>query len=506
MNVIDTSEKNEALAAWDETTRVGPLSFDELSLRRYGYRIMDEVAAYLSSIVERPVWQPMPESVREEILMQELPRQGHPFEETLGFLRELILPYPQGNGHPRFAGWINSAPAHAAILMKPLAAAMNPNCGIGDHAGQELERRTVQWLMELCGFPVEGSACVFVSGGSEAQFTCLQAARYWAAQQDGWDIRKEGLQGAHPPFVLYQSDQGHFSIRRSIEAMGLGSDAIHIVPSTPTYQMDVQQLARRIAEDRAAGMRPFCVVASAGTVETGAIDPLAELADLCEEQGLWLHVDGCYGAVGILDERAAPLYKGIERVDSLATDQHKWLSVPIDCGCALVRHGEVLHDTFRLKPPGEDEHEYWMSEFTLQRTRRFRALDVWTVLRTAGREGLARAITGNIAMARLLAELIEADPALELVASGPLSIVRFRYVPPAFKDEPRLLDRMNRELAREIQRRGRAFFTSTRFQNKEVLRACLVNYMTNEADIYAMFDEILRAGEYLLSLYGERSK
>lgn len=501
MKAIETTEKN----ARDEAGHVGQLSFDEPSLRRYGYQVMDEVAAYLSGIAERPVWQAMPESVRVEILAQELPQQGYSFEQTLAFLRELILPYPQGNGHPRFAGWINSAPAHAAIVMKPLAAAMNPNCGIGDHAGQELERCTVQWLMELCGFPVEGSAGVFVSGGSEAQFTCLQAARYWAAQQDGWDIRKEGLQAAHPPFVLYQSDQGHFSIRRSVEAMGLGSNAIHIVPSTPDYQMDVPQLARRIAEDRVAGMRPFCVVASAGTVETGAIDPLAELADLCEQQGLWLHVDGCYGAVGILDEQVAPLYKGIERVDSLATDQHKWLSVPIDCGCALVRHGEVLHNTFRLTPPGEDEHECWMSEFTLQRTRRFRALDVWTVLRTAGRDGLARAITGNIEMALLLARLIEAEPTLELVANGPLSIVRFRYVPPALKDEPRLFDSLNRELAREIQRRGKAFFTSTRFQNKEVLRACLVNYLTNETDIYAMFDEILRAGASLLLRYGERS-
>src|SRR5579875_1568178 len=324
------------------------LAFEPERLRRYGDLVLEELERYLSGIAERPVWQPLPAEVRAHIRNQALPEQGQAFEETLAYLREMILPYPQGNGHPRFAGWINSAPAHASILLKPLAAAMNPNCGIGDHAGQILEHCAVRWMMELAGFPVEGSAGVFVSGGSEANFTCLQAARYWAAAIDGWNVREEGMQGTHPPFVLYQSDQCHFSVRKSVEAMGLGSKAIHIVPSTPSYRMDVDQLALRIRQDKATGLRPFCVAATAGTVDTGAIDPLDELADLCHEEGLWLHVDGAYGAFGILDEQVAHLYKGVERVDSLATDQHKWLSVPIDCGCALVRHGTVLHEMFRL--------------------------------------------------------------------------------------------------------------------------------------------------------------
>jgi aromatic-L-amino-acid decarboxylase len=494
----ERSSAQEQIASPEEMAM--GLSFEEASLRQFGYQVIDDVAAYLSGMRERPVWQPMPDSVREVIRKQELPAQGYPLEETLAFLREMILPYPQGNGHPGFAGWINSAPAHAGVLIKPLAAAMNSNCGIGDHAGQELERRVVQWIMELCNFPVDGSAGVFVSGGSEANFTCLQAARYWAAQVDGWNVRKEGVQGSHPPFVLYQSDQGHFSVRKSVEAMGLGSNAIHIIPSTASFQMDIDRLYQRIQEDRAAGLRPFCIAATAGTVETGAIDALDELADLRDEQGLWLHIDGAYGAFGILDKRVAPFYKGIERVDSLATDQHKWLSVPIDCGCALVRDGAVLHDTFRLTQEGKDEHEAWMSEYTLQRTRRFRALDVWAIVRTAGRAGLAGAITNNNEMARILARLVEAEPDLELVSSGPLSIVRFRYAPPALRDTPPLLDQLNKELALETQRRGKVFLTSTRFQDKEVVRACIVNYMTNETDIYRMVDEVMSAGEHLLSL------
>ena len=475
--------------------RSSGLAFDEETFRHIGYQVMDEVASYLSGIRQRPVWQAMPDDIHRTIREQELPAEGRPFEEALAFMKHMILPYPQGNGHPRFAGWINSAPAHAGVLVKPLAAAMNPNCGIGDHAGQELERRTVQWIMELCGFPVEGSAGVFVSGGSEANFTCLQAARQWAAQVDGWDVRAEGVQRMRYPFVLYQSDQGHFCIRRSVEAMGLGRNAIHIIPSTPSLQMDVDRLRDQILADWGAGLRPFCVVATAGTVETGTIDPLDDVADLCAEQGLWLHVDGAYGAFGILDERVAPLYNGIERAHSLATDQHKWLSVPIDCGCALVRNGAALRDAFSLTPPNLDEHEPWLSEYTLQRTRRFRALDVWAVTHSAGRNGLARAIAHNIKMAHLLAQLVEAEPDLELISSGPLSIVRFRFAPPELRNEPLLLDRLNKALVHEMQQQGRAFLTSTSFQGKEALRACIVNYMTTETDIRTIVDETISVGK-----------
>jgi aromatic-L-amino-acid/L-tryptophan decarboxylase len=498
VNVYNLPSRKDATAMTDSSSG---LAFDKETFRQFGYQVMDEVTSYLSGVSERPVWQPMPDEVHMAIREQELPLEGRPFEQALAFIQQMILPFPQGNGHPRFAGWINSAPAHAGVLVKPLAAAMNPNCGIGDHAGQELERRTVQWIMELCGFPLDGSAGVFVSGGSEANFTCLQAARQWAARVDGWDVRAEGVQGLHHPFVVYQSDQGHFCIRRSVEAMGLGRNSIHIIPSTCSHRMDVDRLRQQVLDDWAAGLRPFCVVATAGTVETGAIDSLDELADLCDEQGLWLHVDGAYGAFGIMDESVAPLYKGIERVDSLATDQHKWLSVPIDCGSALVRNGEALRDAFRLIPPGQDEHEPWLSEYTLQRTRRFRALEVWAIIQSAGRNGLARAIAHNIELARLLAHLVEASPDLELISSGPLSIVRFRYAPIELRHRPLLLDQLNKAMTYEMQQRGRAFLTSTCFQDQEVLRACMVNYMTSEADIRTIVDETIYVGKHVFSRY-----
>jgi aromatic-L-amino-acid decarboxylase len=478
------------------------LAFDEETLKRYGHQVMDTVASYLSGVRERPVWQPMPHEVQRTIREQQMPEQGQTFEEILDFIQRMILPYPQGNGHPRFAGWINSAPAHAGVLVKPLAAAMNPNCGIGDHAGQALERRTVQWMMELCGFPVEGSAGVFVSGGSEANFTCLQAARQWATQADGWNVRTEGMQGSHAPLVLYQSDQGHFCVRKAAEAMGLGTNSVHIVPSTATFQMDVEQLRARVHQDRAAGLRPFCVAATAGTVETGAIDPLDELADLCAEEGLWLHVDGAYGAFGILDEQAAPCYKGMDRIDSLATDQHKWLSIPIDCGCALVRRGSVLREAFSLTQPPLEDDDPWMSEYTLQRTRRFRALEAWAVVCSAGRAGLAEAIVANCRQARLLEDLIQASSDLELVAQGPLSIVRFRYLPAELQRyTSEQIDQFNRAMVHEIQQRGNIFLTCTSFLGKVVIRACLVNYMTTDDDIRAIVEETIKVGSELMASF-----
>src|SRR5258707_11147019 len=208
MSKIDTLQIEEDAVA--NPARSSGLAFDEETFRHIGYQVIDEAASYLNGMRERQVWQSMPDNVHKAIREQELPAEGHPFEETLAFMKHMILPFPQGNGHPRFAGWINSAPAHAGVLVKPLSAAMNPNCGIGDHAGQELERRTVQWMMELCGFPVEGSAGVFVSGGFRGNFTRFHAARQGGAHGDGWGVGGGGGQGMHRPLLLSQTDHGHF--------------------------------------------------------------------------------------------------------------------------------------------------------------------------------------------------------------------------------------------------------------------------------------------------------
>ena len=344
-----------------------------------------------------------------------------------------------GNGHPRFFGWVNSPPAPVGIVADFLAAALDPSCAGGDHAAIYVERAAVRWLMELVGFPVEGSMGLLVSGGSTASLTCLAAARHRAAAADGWDVRARGLRGAPAPLVLYLSEEGHSCMRKAAEVLGLGRDAVRTVPVDGDLRMDVGALRAAIARDRAAGRRPFCVAASAGTVNTGAIDPLDEVATLCQAEGLWFHVDGAYGAIGVADPALAARYAGLGRADSLALDPHKWLSVPVECGCALVRDGRLLRDTWSLVPPYLRTEEGkgfgglpWYSEYGFQQTRGFRALKLWMILQHLGRTGVAALVRRHVALARRLAAAVDAAPDLERVAPVELSVVCFRYAPPGW--------------------------------------------------------------------------
>ena len=324
-------------------------------------------------------------------------RQAYLPRRSSAWFAERVLPHPMGNGHPRFFGWVNSPPAPIGVLGDFLAAAMNPSAAGGDHAAIYLERCCVRWLMELVGFPTSGSMGLLLSGTSVATVTCLAAARQAAALKDGWDVREQGLQGQRTPLVLYTSEEGHSCIRKAVELLGLGSANLRSIAVNDRFEMDLAALKEAVAADRAAGRRPFCVAATAGTVNTGAIDPLDEIADFCAAEDLWLHVDGAYGAVGVLDPELAPRFAGLARADSLAMDAHKWLSVPVECGCALVRDEKLLRDTFSVVPPylrTEAGKGFgglpWFSEYGPQQTRGFRALKLWMVLQHAGRDGLRR--------------------------------------------------------------------------------------------------------------------
>ncbi len=348
------------------------LVLDHETFRRLGYRAIDLVADSLAETRSRPVFHPMSPIERQTLLKQGLPQEESDPTFILDFFQEHILPYPMGNGHPRFFGWVNSPPAPMGILAELLAAAMDPSCAGGDHAAIYLEHCVTRWLLELVGFPVEGSMGMLVSGGSMASLTCLAAARYWASKTMGWDVREEGL-FQHVPLILYLSEEGHSCIRKSAELLGLGAAGVHVVPTRSDLTIDIDALRVAIAADRMAGKQPFCVVGSAGTVNTGAIDPLNTLADVCEQEQLWLHVDGAYGAVGVLDKRIAERYQGMERAQSLALDPHKWLSIPYECGCAIVRDAANLRNTFSLVPPYIRTEEGkgfgglpWFSEYGFQ--------------------------------------------------------------------------------------------------------------------------------------------
>jgi len=242
------------------------------------------------------------------------------------FFEQHILPHAMGNQHPRFTAWVNPAGAPIGMLADFLAAVMNPSAAGGDHAAIYMEHCVIRWLMELIDFPVDGSAGILVGGGSVASLYCLAVARHWAAARAGWNMRTEGLLGNHPPLVLYISEEGHSCLRKSSHLLGLGEP--RIIPVDARYKMDLRALREAVRADRQSRRQPFCVVGSTGTVNTGAVDPLDELSDFCEEQGLWLHVDGAYGAFGILDPNVSHLYAGLERADSVALDPHKWLATP----------------------------------------------------------------------------------------------------------------------------------------------------------------------------------
>jgi glutamate/tyrosine decarboxylase-like PLP-dependent enzyme len=297
--------------------------------------------------------------------------------------------------------------------------------------------------------------------------------------------------------VVYTSTQGHSCIQKAVEILGIGGDYLRKIPVDVRYRMDVEALKHQIAADRAAGLNPVCVAASAGTVNTGAIDPLNQLADLCAAEKLWFHVDGAYGGVGILAEQTAGLYEGIEHADSLAIDPHKWLYMPVECGCVLVKDAQAMRDAFSLIPPylRDDAAMPWFSEFTIQQTRGFKALKLWLVMQQIGEPGYRQLISRDIALAKTLQAKIAAHADFELIAAGPLSVTCFRYAPPGLND----LNILNRRIAETIQREGRVFLTTTELNGKVALRACIVNFRTTEADLDILLDVLTEAGQRVLA-------
>ena len=472
--------------------------------RSHAARAVDLAAEHLARVPEGPVFRPMTPEERSRILNLPLPSEPRPLDEALDLARDLLLTHPMGNGHPRFFGWVNSPPSPAGIVAEILAGAANPSVAGGDHAATYLERAVVRWMMELVGFPVEGSMGLLTSGGSVATLVGLAAARQRAAAEDGWNVREEGLHGTRPRFVLYMSEEGHSCVRKAAELLGLGAASIRAVPMDRDLRLDPEALRRAVRVDRAAGMRPFCVAASAGTVNSGAIDPIAAIADVCREERLWLHVDGAYGGVAAASTRLAPFFAGMERADSLAMDPHKWLSVPIECGCVLVRDGALLRDTFSLVPPYLRTEEGkgfgglpWFSEYGPQQTRGFRAMKLWMTLWTLGRDGVADRVDRHVALAgRLRARVAESDD-VELLASGPLSIVCFRYAPEGSRAGDAALDALNKILMERIQSGGEAFVSGTTIGGRFALRACVLHDATREEDIDALVDVVRREGRTL---------
>jgi glutamate/tyrosine decarboxylase-like PLP-dependent enzyme len=304
--------------------------------------------------------------------------------------------------------------------------------------------------------------------------------------------------------VLYTSAEGHSCVRKSAELLGLGSEAVRVLPTDSTFRMDLNALVSAVARDRAAGLAPFCVSATAGTVGTGAFDPLDALADFCATQDLWLHVDGAYGAIAAAVHEVAERCRGLARANSLALDPHKWLSVPVECGAVLVRDAQNLRDTFSFVPPYLRTEEGkgfgglpWFSEYGFQQTRGFRALKLWLVLQQLGRTGVQSHLARHLALARTLADLVDAAPDLERLAPVELSIVCFRYVPPGASGDAAAIDALNKRIMETVQAEGRAVLTNTTLAGRFALRACVLHYGTTESDLEALVSAVRETGSRL---------
>ena len=476
-----------------------PFSMNDEAFRDLGHRLVDTMGAYLEALPENPVYRPLPDEVRREIEEMELPAEGISPKEILEFFDERVLPYGRGQNHPCFAAFVDPAASKLSMLAAFASAVTNTSGAGGEYAAIYLERLAVRWLMELLGFPTDGSDGVLLGGGSDANRHCMEVARHWGARVNGWDIRDEGLQG-HPRLTMYMSDEGHSCLEKAAFTLGLGSP--RKVAVDRDFRMDLGDLRAKVAADRRAGHRPFLVAANAGSVKTGAIDPLDDLAGFCHREGLWLHADGAYGGFGALDPRLGQQFAGLRRADSVAIDPHKWMAVAIGCSAALVRHGELLQDTYKLVPsylsltPGKGfAGHVWYSHRSAEQTRDSgRALKTIWNIQQAGRDGLVSHVSRHVDLARYLEQVIEASPDMELLATGPLTAVCFRYAPADWRGNDNGLDRLNQAIMEDVQVGGRAFLAGTDIRGRFALRSCALHYDLNEGHVDSIVAAVRDAG------------
>ncbi|MCL4188174.1 MAG: amino acid decarboxylase [Rhodobacteraceae bacterium] len=460
------------------------------------HRMVDTAIRHTRGLRDRPLWREMPAATRR-LFAAPLPLVPTPLATVCDDVRDHILAYPLGNAHPRYWMWFMGASNLTGAIGDFLAAVNASNLHGGNHAARLVDDQVVRWLAEIAGFPAT-AAGTLVSGGSVANLIGHAVARHAFAAARGIDLRQDGVVALAPRPRVYCSAQAHGCHQKAAEVLGLGNVSLRRIPTGPDLAMDMDALGTAIAEDRRAGWAPATVVATAGTVNSGAIDPLPGIAELCRREGLWFHVDGCIGALAALAPRHRHLVAGIEAADSLALDPHKWLHAPFELGCALVRDGTALLRTFSLTPEylkgatrgiaaGTAHH---LCDLGLQTTRGFRALKLWMSLREHGANHFGALIDRNIDQARLLACRLEAA-GVEVHRPVGLNIVCFRHRVPGL--DAAAMQQFNREVMIGLQEEGLAAVSDTVLDGRHYLRAAIANHRTADADIDLFVDAFLRA-------------
>lgn len=463
-----------------------------------GHRMLEDVVHRLRTIEERPVWRPLPDALRSAI---RAPMRDEPADlgDVYDLVRDAVLEYGPGGPHPRFWGWVTGTGTLTGVYAEMLAASVNGPAGLFNDVTGEVERAVLEWCKHVTGMPAESSGTL-TSGGSIANLVGLQVAR--DARFPG--VRERGMHTLERAPRVYASDEVHSSVHKAVAALGLGWNALQLVPADDALRLPLDGLAAAVRRDRDAGLAPMAVVASAGTVSTGAVDPLHEIADFCEREGLWLHVDGAIGALARMAPSAASILDGISRADSLAFDFHKWLYVPYEAGCVLVRDETLHRASFSVPAPyltaiprGLGGPSLRSGDLGPQLSRGFKALKVWMSLREAGVARYREAIERNMLLARSLEQKVVAAPGLELGARSDLSIVCFRYRPEGLS--PQALDRLNTELLMALQESGLAVVSHTVLHDRFMLRCAITNHRTTEADLDLLIAELLALGPRLMS-------
>jgi aromatic-L-amino-acid/L-tryptophan decarboxylase len=471
----------------ESSQTLDPQNWDDI--RAQGHRMLDDMLDYISGIRERPVWQPIPDEVRNRF-RADLPVKPSGLDEVYREFADFIVPYATGNVHPGFMGWVHGGGTPVGMLAEMLAAGLNANLGGRDHIPLEVEGQIVEWTRQLFGFPREASG-IFVTGTSMANLMAVLVARTAVL---GQHARQHGIGSEGALLTAYTSRAAHGCVKQAMDLAGFGSDALRYIETDQSHRIDVAALRARIALDRSSGLTPFLVVGSAGTVDIGAIDDLAALSALCREQGLWFHVDGAFGALGILSPMLAPRLAGLERADSIAFDFHKWGQVPYDAGFLLVRDGDRHRQTFsapaaylRRETRGLAAGSVWPCDLGPDLSRGFRALKTWFTLKAYGTEKLGAVVTRTCALASYLEARILAEPRLEVLAPVQLNIVCFRY---------RAADanKVNREIVIDIQESGIAAPSTTLLDGQLAIRAAIVNHRTDTCDLDALLAAVIRFG------------
>ena len=466
-------------------------------LRALAHRMVDDAVDYLQGIGEQPAWRPIPAEALATY-QQPLPETGDSVEAIYEDFKQYIYPYTKGNIHPRFFAWVQGTGTFTGALADLLASVMNPNAAIGNHAAMYIDGQVIEWSKQLFGFHPEGSG-LLVSGGSIANITAIAVARNAFSEK----IRPDGLYGVDGQMTLYCSTETHSCLQKAAEMIGIGTAGLRKVPVDPDYRMDVAALRQLLDADRAAGKMPFCVVGNAGTVNTGAIDPLDDILALCREQGLWFHIDGAFGALAKLTPEFAPTLKAVEQADSLAFDFHKWLYVNYEVGGVLIRDAKAHRAAFALQPTYLLSHERGLpaapdpiTNYGMELSRGFKALKIWMSFREHGAEKYRRLIRQNIAQAFYLGNLVEQHPDLELLTPVTLNIVCFRYHPRDGRSTE-ALNALNKEILMQLTELGIASPSYTILHGQYAIRVCIVNHRTKKADLAATVEGVRTLGKRL---------